>query len=98
MCGCGGLDEDPFDPTRRVSLIIVHADLTPPGLTAAQTAQVICTNCDQGLRNLPTEALPPKPDRLELMRQLRRATIADQLHALEWLETKFQGTRPKGAV
>jgi hypothetical protein len=33
---------------------------------------------------------PPKPDRLVLMAHLRRATIDDQLYALEWLERKFR--------
>ncbi|MEX1195570.1 MAG: hypothetical protein WD904_10965 [Dehalococcoidia bacterium] len=47
--------------------------------------RAICTNCNEGLQ----KTAPPKPNRMELMRQLRRATIADQRHALEWLGQKF---------
>ena len=97
MCGFGARDEDPFDPSRRVSLIIAPAAAASVRRGAAQIAHVICTNCDHGLRDVPLETLPPKPDRLELMRQLRRATVADQLHALQWLQGKFSKTRgPEG--
>lgn len=90
MCGYGALDEDPFDPSRRVSLIILPLlDPLARRIGATETARAICTNCELGLRNQPPETMPPKPNWLELMRQLRRATVADQLHALEWLQTKF---------
>lgn len=37
---------------------------------------------------------PPKPDRIELLKQVRRATIEDQLHLLDWLEKKYAKIRP----
>jgi hypothetical protein len=39
--------------------------------------------------------LPPKPKRSELFKQVRRATIDDQLHLLRWLETKFEKIKPE---
>ena len=47
------------------------------------------TNCNEGLQN----TAPPKPDRLQLMKQVRRARVDDQLHLLDWLEQKFRNNR-----
>jgi hypothetical protein len=86
MCGLGAGDPDPFDPTRKVRLTMGHiVDKSLGGTDIPTNLRAVCTNCNEGLAN----TAPPKPDRLELMRQLRRATVADQLHALQWLETKF---------
>lgn len=41
--------------------------------------------CDEGLQNT---ALP-KPDRIHLLTQIRRATIQDQEAVLSWLLQKF---------
>ena len=46
---------------------------------------VICDECDEGLQNT---ALP-KPDRIHLLAQIRRATIHDQEAVLGWLLQKF---------
>lgn len=56
------------------------------GADTPDNLRAICTNCNEGLQN----TAPPKPDRLELMRQIRRATIDGQRHALEWLQQKFR--------
>lgn len=53
--------------------------------------RAICTNCSEGLQN----TAPPKPDRIKLLTQARRATIDDQLHLLRWLRTKFEKIRPE---
>ncbi|HEY8324875.1 MAG: hypothetical protein ACHQ1E_13140 [Ktedonobacterales bacterium] len=45
--------------------------------------------------HVPQNIAPPRPDRLHLLTQLRRATIEDQLAALDWLEQKFAKTRPR---
>jgi hypothetical protein len=42
-------------------------------------------NCNEGLQNT---ALP-KPDRIHLLAQIRRATIPDQEAVLKWLLQKF---------
>ena len=46
-----------------------------------------CTDCNEGFRDI---ALP-KPNRIKLFGQIRRATIDDQRAVLEWLQRKFQG-------
>lgn len=91
MCGRGAGDSDPFDPTRKVRLTLGHIiDKSLGGRDVPDNLRAVCTNCNEGLQN----TAPPKPDRLQLMRQLRRATVDDQLHALEWLEKKFSRIRP----
>ncbi|MDO8611776.1 MAG: HNH endonuclease [Dehalococcoidia bacterium] len=91
MCGLAAGDPDPFDPTRKVRLTLGHIiDKSLGGDDSPDNLRAVCTNCNEGLQN----TAPPKPDRLQLMRQLRRATIADQIHALEWLEQKFGKIRP----
>lgn len=90
MCGLGAGDPDPFDPARKVRLVIGHiVDKSLGGSDDPGNVRAVCSNCNEGLQN----TAPPKPDRLELMRQLRRATVTDQLHALEWLESKFAAQR-----
>lgn len=91
MCGLGAGDADPFHPQRTVRLTMGHIiDKSLGGADTPENLRAVCTSCNEGLQN----TAPPKPDRLELMRQLRRATQADQLYALEWLERKFGRNRP----
>ena len=86
MCGLGAGDPDPFNSARKVRLTMGHIiDKSLGGLDTPDNLRAVCTNCNEGLQN----TAPPRPDRLQLMRQLRRATIADQRHALEWLNQKF---------
>ncbi len=71
---------------RKVRLTMGHIiDKSLGGPDTPDNLRAVCTNCNEGLQN----TAPPRPDRLQLMRQLRRATIADQRHALEWLNQKF---------
>ncbi len=46
---------------------------------------ILCDECNEGLQN----TAPPKPDRLHLLSQARRATIDDQRAVMEWLLQKF---------
>ena len=86
MCGLGAGDPDPFNPDRKVHLTMGHiVDKSLGGTDEPGNLRAVCSNCNEGLQN----TAPPKPDRLELMRQLRRATQDDQLHALGWLQQKF---------
>lgn len=90
MCGLGAADPDPYDPSRKVRLALGHIiDKSLGGGDSPDNLRAVCTNCNEGLQN----TAPPKPDRLQLMRQIRRATVDDQLYALEWLEKKFEKTR-----
>ncbi len=87
MCGLAAGDPDPFDPNRTVRLTLGHIiDKSKGGADTPNNLRAVCTNCNEGLQN----TAPPKPDRLVLMANLRRATIEDQLYALEWLERKFR--------
>ena len=86
MCGLAAGDPDPFHPSRTVRLTMGHIiDKSKGGDDSPQNLRAICTNCNEGLQNT---ALP-KPDRIHLLAQIRRATISDQQAVLEWLLRKF---------
>ena len=86
MCGVAAGDLDPFGGSRTVRLTMGHiVDKSKGGDDSAQNLRSVCTNCNEGLQNT---ALP-KPDRIHLLGQIRRATISDQEAVLEWLLQKF---------
>ena len=86
MCGLAAGDSDPFAPRRTVRLTMGHiVDKSLGGDDTPDNLRAVCSNCNEGL----SATAPPKPSQIELMRQLRRATIADQRHALAWLRQKF---------
>jgi len=86
MCGMAAGDLDPFNSERTVRLTIGHIiDKSKGGDDSPQNLRAVCTNCNEGLQN----SSPPKPDRILLLAQVRRATIQDQEVLLEWLLKKF---------
>jgi hypothetical protein len=86
MCGVAAGDPDPLGSTRTVRLTLGHIiDKSKGGDDSPQNLRAVCTNCNEGLQNT---ALP-KPNRIHLLAQLRRATIDDQKTALNWLLQKF---------
>jgi len=86
MCGLAAGDSDPFNTARTVRLTMGHIlDKSKGGDDSPQNLRAICTNCNEGLQNT---ALP-KPDRIHLLAQIRRATISDQQAVFEWLLRKF---------
>jgi 5-methylcytosine-specific restriction endonuclease McrA len=86
MCGLAAADPDPFHPGLKTRLTMGHIiDKSKGGTDTPENLRAVCANCNQGLQN----AAPPKPDRIELLKQVRRATIEDQMHLLDWLETKY---------
>jgi hypothetical protein len=92
MCGLAASDPDPYHSGLKVRLTMGHIiDKSKGGKDSPENLRAVCTNCNQGLQN----SAPPKPDRIELLKQARRATLEDQLHLLEWLEKKFEKIRPK---
>lgn len=92
MCGAGAGDADPYHSGRKIQLTMGHIiDKSKGGKDTPENLRAICTNCNEGLQN----SAPPKPDRIELLKQIRRATIDDQLLVLDWLNTKFQKIKPQ---
>lgn len=86
MCGVAAGDADPLGGPRSVRLTIGHIiDKSKGGVDLPQNLRAVCTNCNEGLQN----TAPPKPDRIHLLAQVRRATIQDQKAVLEWLLKKF---------
>lgn len=86
MCGAAAGDVDPYHPSRTIRLTLGHIiDKSKGGDDSIANLRALCTNCNEGLQN----ASPPKPDRILLLAQVRRATISDQKALLEWLLLKF---------
>ena len=87
MCGVAAGDPDPLGSSRSVRLTLGHIkDKSKGGDDSPQNLRAVCTNCNEGLQNT---ALP-KPDRIHLLSQVRRATIDDQRALLDWLLRKFK--------
>jgi hypothetical protein len=87
MCGVAAGDPDPLGGPRSVRLTIGHIkDKSKGGDDTPQNLRAVCTNCNEGLQNT---ALP-RPDRIHLLSQVRRATIDDQRALLDWLLEKFK--------
>lgn len=86
MCGVAAGDPDPFGGNRTVRLTIGHIiDKSKGGEDTPHNLRAVCTNCNEGLQNTSL----PKPDRIHLLAQIRRATIQDQKAVLDWLLQKF---------
>lgn len=86
MCGVAAGDPDPFGGNRTVRLTIGHIiDKSKGGEDTPYNLRAVCTNCNEGLQNTSL----PKPDRIHLLAQIRRATIQDQEAVLDWLLQKF---------
>lgn len=87
MCGVAAGDIDPFNTSRTIRLTLGHiVDKSKGGVDTPANLRAVCSNCNEGLQN----AAPIKPDRLQLLSQIRRATINDQCAVLEWLLGKFK--------
>lgn len=86
MCGRGAGDPDPRVPGRTVRLHVGHIiDRDHGGTDDPANLRALCSDCNQGARNLVQEP----PSWTWLLGQMRRATVADQRKALEWLHNKF---------
>jgi hypothetical protein len=85
-CGAAAGDPDPFGSSRTIRLTMGHiVEKSKGGSDTPENLRAICTNCNEGLQN----TAPPRPDRIHLLSQVRRATIADQRALLAWLLQKF---------
>lgn len=89
MCGVAAGDPDPFVSGRTIRLTMRHIlDKSKGGDDTPNNLRAVCTNCNEGLQNT---ALP-KPDRIHLLAQVRKATIDDQEAVLKRLLEKFRRT------
>jgi len=89
MCGVAAGDPAPFVSGRTIRLTMGHIlDKSKGGDDTPNNLRAVCTNCNEGLQNT---ALP-KPDRIHLLAQVRKATIDDQEAVLKWLLEKFRRT------
>lgn len=87
MCGVAAGDKDPFNELRTIRLTMGHIiDKSRGGSDSLENLRAVCTNCNEGLQNTSL----PKPGRIQLLAQIRRATISDQKAVLEWLLKKFE--------
>ena len=92
MCGVAAGDPDPLSSGRTVRLTMGHIiDKSKGGKDTLENLRAVCTNCNEGLQN----AALPKPGRIHLLAQVRRATIDDQEAVQSWLLTKFGLTAKK---
>ena len=73
MCGVAAGDVDPLNEARKIRLTMGHiVDKSKGGDDSFNNLRALCTNCNEGLQNTSL----PKPDRVHLLSQIRRATIA----------------------
>jgi HNH endonuclease len=85
-CGAAAGDPDPYNPGRTVRLTIGHIiDASRGGKVEIGNLRAECSNCNEGLQNTSLA----KPSRIELLKQIRRATLDDQRAVLVWLQGKF---------
>lgn len=96
MCGADESCSCPY-ARKQVSLFIRLIKSAAQGGTAEpNNMRTICSTCADGIkcamraRKWPANGTPIKPDRLQLLAQIRRATLTDQKEVLEWLLQKFK--------
>jgi HNH endonuclease len=86
-CGMAAGDPDPLNSARTIRLTMGHIiDKSKGGSDTFENLRAVCTNCNEGLQN----ASLPKPDRIQLLSQVRRATLDDQRALLDWMLQKFK--------
>jgi len=86
MCGVGAGDPDPLDLSRKARLVMGHkVDKEKGGTDEPSNLHAVCSGCNEGLQNI----APMRPDRVNLLSQIRRATKDDQRAVLDWLRSKF---------
>jgi hypothetical protein len=86
MCGAVAGEPHPYDPGRKTRLHIGHViDKSMGGSDDVANLRAICSVCNEGTKNLAID----RPSSRKLLIQIRRATGADQLEALDWLLKKY---------
>jgi hypothetical protein len=86
MCGAVAGEQHPYDEAKRTRLHIGHiVDKSKGGKDELSNLRALCSVCNEGAQNQTMD----RPSATTLLVQIRRATTADQLSALEWLIRKF---------
>jgi len=67
----------------RVGFIVRNG---PQAFTDVADLTTLCPDCDEGFA---TATLPPHMNATQLLRELRRASVVDQLAVLDWLKKKY---------
>jgi hypothetical protein len=96
MCGADESSLCPYD-RRKVSLFVrLIKPMANEGSVDPNDMRTICSTCADGLKYLLfdsqrlSNATRINPDRLQLLAQVRRATLTDQREVLDWLLQKFK--------
>ncbi|MBF0338806.1 MAG: HNH endonuclease [Nitrospirae bacterium] len=87
MCGVTAGESDPYDPNRKITLHVDHID--PDGPTTDENLRTLCHNCNEGRSNL---IIPPRPNTLSVIRNIRRLARDEQKRIYEELRKKFEPT------
>lgn len=82
MCGAVAGEPHPYETRLHIGHII---DKSMGGTDDPANLRAICSVCNEGASNLTLD----RPSYEKLLIQIRRATGADQIRALEWLVRKF---------
>ncbi len=86
MCGAVAGEPHPYDTSRKTRLHIGHIiDKSLGGTDDPSNLRALCSVCNEGAANITL----PRPDSMQLLVQIRRASRISQLEALEWLANKF---------
>lgn len=84
MCGATAGEPDPYSLGRKIRLHVDHVN--PDGPTIEDNLRTLCNNCNEGRSNL---AVPPTPNTLSILRQIRRLPRDQQRKIFEMLRTRF---------
>lgn len=87
MCGVMAGEPDLYNPNRKITLHVDHVD--PDGPTSDENLRTLCHNCNEGRSNL---VIPPSPNTLSVIRNIRRLARDDQRRIYEELKKKFEPT------
>ena len=97
MCQVCGADASDFGNADKMRVGFIPRNDSSLTLTDADL-KTLCPDCDDGLA---TAALFPRLSATELLKEIRRATAADQLAVRDWLLKKYPqrdgttGDRPR---
>jgi hypothetical protein len=86
MCGVSPGDIDDLTGRTAKFRIAISAESSIAGKGELSSLQILCTSCEEGVREMKTA----KPPAIWLLSQIRRAGQEEQRAVLDWLLTKFK--------